>query len=134
MNNDDMIQQDSLPESAEAVHPEEVEQAAAEAAPQEEATAAQDEEIKALRGELMELKLRLALLTAGAAPERLEEGMKLAAGIMVSDQIPPESSAEEVLREYPHIKLAKRTIPRFSAESRGCGDGFAAIRGIFAKR
>lgn len=134
MNNDDMIRQESLPESAEAVQPEEIEQTAAEVTPQEEAPAAQDEKIKALRGELMELKLRLALLTAGAAPERLEEGMKLAAGIMVSDQIPPESAAEEVLREYPHIKLAKRTIPQFSAESRGCGDGFAAIRGIFAKR
>ena len=94
----------------------------------------QSEEIKALRGELMDLKLRLALLSGGASPEKLEEGVKLAAGIMTAEDGAPERAAETVLREYPHIRLAKRSIPQLSAESRGCGDGFAAIRGIFAKR
>lgn len=94
----------------------------------------QDEEIKALRDELMQLKLRLALLSAGAAPERLEEGMKLAAGIMTSGEMSPEEAAAKVLSEYPHIKLAKRGIPQLSAESSGCGDGFAAIRNIFARK
>lgn len=94
----------------------------------------QSEEIKALRGEIMDLKLRLALLSGGASPEKLEEGIRLAAGIMTAEDGAPEKAAETVLREYPHIKLAKRSIPQLSAESRGCGDGFAAIRGIFAKR
>lgn len=131
MNNEAMEQvqegAELQPENAEPVA--QSEQTAAEPQPPE-----QNEEINALRCELMELKLRLALLTAGAAPERLDEGMKLAAGLMVSDEISPESAAEEVIREYPHIKLAKRAIPQLSAESRGCGDGFAAIRSIFAKR
>ncbi len=100
----------------------------------ETAQADQSEEIKALRGELMDLKLRLALLSGGASPEKLEEGVKLAAGIMTAEDGAPEKAAETVLREYPHIRLAKRSIPQLSAESRGCGDGFAAIRGIFAKR
>lgn len=94
----------------------------------------QNDEITALRGELMELKLRLALLAAGAAPEKLDEGVRLAKGLMAADGGEPENAAEVVLREYPHIKLAKRVIPQLSAESAGCGDGFAAIRNIFAKR
>ncbi len=53
---------------------------------------------------------------------------------MTAEDGAPEKAAETVLREYPHIRLAKRSIPQLSAESRGCGDGFAAIRGIFAKR
>lgn len=94
----------------------------------------QNDEITALRGELMELKLRLALLSAGASPEKLDEGVKLAAGLMAADGGEPENAAAEVLREYPHIKLARRVIPQLSAESYGCGDGFAAIRNIFAKK
>lgn len=94
----------------------------------------QNEELQALRGELMELKLRLALLSGGAAPEKLDEGVKLAAGLMAAGCEEPESAAEEVLKEYPHIKLARRVIPQFSAESSGGGDGFAAIRSIFSRR
>ena len=99
-----------------------------------DATAGQDEEIKALRSELMELKLRLALLSGGAAPERLDEGMKLAAGLVNSGELTPEEAALRVLCEYPHIRLAKRELPQLSAECRGSGDGFAAIRSIFAKK
>lgn len=60
--------------------------------------------------------------------------MKLAAGIMAAQDEDAESAAGEVLLEYPHIKLARRTVPQFSAECSGKGDGFAAIRNIFARR
>ena len=66
--------------------------------------------------------------------EKLDEGVKLAAGIMAAQDEDAESAAGEVLLEYPHIKLARRTVPQFSAECSGKGDGFAAIRNIFAKR
>ena len=93
-----------------------------------------ESELIALRGEVTELKIRLALLGGGAAPEKLDEGVKLAQGILTADGIQPEEAAAEVLSEYPHIKLAQRTIPRLSAESGGKGDGFAAIRNIFARK
>ena len=68
---------------------EEIESAAAEipadAVEEPETEAASDEssqaeELQQLRAEIMELRLKLALLTGGAAPERLCEGVKLAAG------------------------------------------------------
>ena len=78
--------------------------------------------------------VRDALLTGGAAPERLCEGVKLAAGIMSADGTEPDDAAAEVLREYPHLRLVRRSVPQFSAESRGASDGFAAIRSIFARK
>lgn len=114
--------------------PEEASEQEAEVIPEEAKQPEQENEITALRGEVAELKLRLALLTAGASPEKLDEGVKLAAGILTAQGGEPETAAGEVLREYPHIKLTKRAIPKFSAESSGKGDGFAAIRSIFAKR
>lgn len=92
------------------------------------------EEIQVLRAEVAELKIKLALLTGGTAPEKLDEGVKLAAGLMEADGTEPDDAAAEVLREYPHIRLVKRSIPQFSAESRGSSDGFAAIRSIFARK
>ena len=130
--NDEMIQQtdgaqdEALPAEAEAQEAPEQDEQAAESV--------QDDEIQALRGEVAELRLRLSLLTGGAAPEKLDEGVKLAAGIMAADGCEPQEAAEEVLREYPHIRLARRSVPQFSAESRGSGDGFAAIRSIFARK
>lgn len=94
----------------------------------------QPEEIQTLRAEVAELRIKLALLTGGAAPEKLDEGVKLAAGLMEADGTEPDDAAAEVLREYPHIRLVKRSIPQFSAESRGSSDGFAAIRSIFARK
>ena len=102
-----------------------------EAAPGE---GSQAEELQQLRAEIMELRLKLALLTGGAAPERLCEGVKLAAGIMSADGTEPDDAAAEVLREYPHLRLVRRSVPQFSAESRGASDGFAAIRSIFARK
>lgn len=116
----------------EAVLPEEAAQESESAT--EEAKPDQENEIAALRGEIAELKCRLALLAGGASPEKLDEGVKLAAGILAAQGGEPETAAGEVLREYPHIKLAKRAIPKLSAESSGKGDGFAAIRSIFARR
>lgn len=92
------------------------------------------DEVSALRGEVAALRLRLALLTGGAAPGKLEEGMKLAAGILSANGGDSESAAAQVLSEYPHLRLERRSIPQLSAECSGKGDGFAAIRNIFAKR
>lgn len=127
MENEDIIQE------------EEIEVTDGASAEQEEQSAAEDEnsqaeEIKALQGEVAILKIKLALLTGGASPEKLDEGVKLAAGLMAAEDADPETAVQEVLREYPHIRLAKRSIPQFSAESRGSSDGFAAIRSIFARK
>lgn len=127
MENEDIIQEEEI----------EVKDGASEE--QEEQSAAEDEnnqaeEIKALQGEVAMLKIKLALLTGGASPEKLDEGIKLAAGLMAAEDADPETAVQEVLREYPHIRLAKRSIPQFSAESRGSSDGFAAIRSIFARK
>ena len=101
---------------------------------EQSADSVQPEEIQTLRAEVAELRIKLALLTGGAAPEKLDEGVKLAAGLMESDGTEPDDAAAEVLREYPHIRLVKRSVPQFSAESRGSSDGFAAIRSIFARK
>lgn len=127
MENEDIIQE------------EEIEVTDGASAEQEEQSAAEDEnsqaeEIKALQGEVAMLKIKLALLTGGASPEKLDEGVKLAAGLMAAEDADPETAVQEVLREYPHIRLAKRSVPQFSAESRGNSDGFAAIRNIFARK
>lgn len=96
--------------------------------------AADDNEIQALRNQLTELRLRLALLSCGAAADRLNEGVRLAAGFMAAEGTEPDIAAEKVLNEYPHIRLTPRTIPYFSAECTGKSDGFAAIRNIFSRR
>ena len=122
MDNEMIVQEEpltELPEQTEAAEPEQSDGGA---------------ELSALRMEVAELRLRLALMTGGAAPEKLDEAVRLAAGIMGADCGDPENTAQEVLSEYPHLKLTKRSIPHFSAESRGSADGFAAIRRIFAKR
>ncbi len=94
----------------------------------------QSGELEQLRSEVTELKLRLALITGGAAPEKLEEGVRMAGGLISAEGKQPEEAAAEILSEYPHIRLARRTVPKLSAESGGKGDGFAAIRSIFARK
>lgn len=93
-----------------------------------------EDKLSALRNEVAELKIKLALLSGGAAPEKLAEGVKLAAGMLSAEGAEPEDAAAKVLEEYPHIRLAKRSVPKLSAESGGKGDGFAAIRSIFARK
>lgn len=119
MDNEDITQEEIVQETGENAEPE---------------TDTQEEQLNELHAEITELKIRLALLVGGAAPEKLDEGVKLAAGILAADEITPEEAAAEVLSEYPHIRLVKRTVPRISAESGGRGDGFAAIRSIFARK
>lgn len=124
MENENILEEQTAEIPAEEIRQEQVQEPQAE----------QPDELLELRCEVTELKLRLALLAGGAAPEKLDEGVKLAAGIMAAQGEDAESAAGEVLLEYPHIKLARRTVPQFSAECSGKGDGFAAIRNIFAKR
>ena len=124
MENENILEEQTAEIPAEEIQQEQVQEPQAE----------QPDELLELRCEVTELKLRLALLAGGAAPEKLDEGVKLAAGIMAAQGEDAESAAGEVLLEYPHIKLARRIVPQFSAECSGKGDGFAAIRNIFAKR
>ncbi len=124
MENENILEEQNAEIPAEEIRQDQVQEPQAE----------QPDEILELRCEVTELKLRLALLAGGAAPEKLDEGVKLAAGIMAAQDEDAESAAGEVLLEYPHIKLARRTVPQFSAECSGKGDGFAAIRNIFARR
>lgn len=124
MENENILEEQNAEIPAEEIRQDQVQEPQAE----------QPDEILELRCEVTELKLRLALLAGGAAPEKLDEGVKLAAGIMAAQDEDAESAAGEVLLEYPHIKLARRTVPQFSSECSGKGDGFAAIRNIFARR
>lgn len=124
MENENILEEQTAEIPAEEIRQDQVQEPQAE----------QPDEILELLCEVTELKIRLALLAGGAAPEKLDEGVKLAAGIMAAQDEDAESAAGEVLLEYPHIKLARRTVPQFSAECSGKGDGFAAIRNIFAKR
>ena len=119
MDNEEIVQQDIQEDIPEIAEPE---------------NEVQDELLEQLRGEIVQLKIKLALLVGGAASAKLDEGIKLAEGILTADGVTPEEAAAEVLEEYPHIKLESRSVPRISAESGGRGDGFAAIRGIFARR
>ncbi len=98
----------------------------------EEHTPENGAEYEELKAALLEAKIKLALLLCGAAKEKLDESTKLAYGLCNAGY-PPEEAAIKVVEEYPHLKLVFRSIPTFAAQSGGTGDGFAAIRSIFAK-
>lgn len=112
-----------------------VEDAAEIASPEVEAMQANEEldEITELTAALAEAHLKLSLLLCGTAKEKLSEAARLASGLINAGMLPDEA-AEKTLLEYPHLRLTTREIPVFAAESKGSGDGFAAIRNIFAKR
>lgn len=93
MDNEITVQEE-LESTAAEIPADAVEESETEAAPGE---GSQAEELQQLRAEIMELRLKLALLTGGAAPERLCEGVKLAAGIMSADGTEPDDAAAEVL-------------------------------------
>ncbi|MCH5203966.1 MAG: hypothetical protein J1F03_04405 [Oscillospiraceae bacterium] len=93
----------------------------------------QRSQIESLRLKLFEAKTRLALMFSGIAKEKLDESAALAAGICKSGKT-PEEAAREIADAYPHLKAVQRDIPQFAASGTGADDGFAAIRGIFAKR
>ncbi len=86
-----------------------------------------------LKAALREAKIKLALLLGGAAKEKLNEGERLAEGFC-NMGLAPEEAAVKVMKEYPHLKLVAREIPTFATQNSGGGDGFAAIRSVFAKR
>ncbi len=94
---------------------------------------AEENELKELQAALNEAKTKLALLMNGAARAKLSESAKIAL-LLVESGAAPEEAAQAVLQEYPHLKLADREVPSFSAATSGSGDGFSAIRSIFAKR
>ena len=92
MDNEITVQEE-LESAAAEIPADAVEEPETEAAPGE---GSQAEELQQLRAEIMELRLKLALLTGGAAPERLCEGVKLAAGIMSADGTEPDDAAASI--------------------------------------
>lgn len=94
---------------------------------------AAEQDATELTAALIEARVKLALLMCGAEREKLPEGAVLAMGLVAAGA-DPEEAAAKVITEYPHLKLKKREIPVFAAESRGSSDGFAAIKSIFARR
>ncbi len=112
----------------------------AEQLPVEEVPAAEEQECVNTENELQELqaalneaKTKLALLMNGAARSKLSESAKIAL-LLVESGADPEDAAQAVLQEYPHLKRTDREVPSFSAATSGSGDGFSAIRSIFAKK
>lgn len=100
---------------------------------QENANAADQKRIEELSEKLSDTEIRLHLLLAGVAKEKLSEGAELARGICKAGKT-PEEAAREIAEAYPHLRSVRREVPKFSASGSGDGDGFAAIRSIFAKR
>lgn len=109
--------------------------------------AEKDAEIEALKKELDEsakrllnisvalsdTEIRLALLMAGAAKEKLAEAFSLTSALCKSGKTPADA-AVEIIAAYPHLRAVQRAIPRFSAGSSGTNDGFSAVRRIFSAK
>ncbi len=93
----------------------------------------QNRQAEELSVRLFDAEVRLALLMAGIAKEKLEESAAIAAGICKSGKS-PEEAAKEIVNAYPHLKAVRRDMPCFSASGVSENDGFSVIRGIFAKR
>lgn len=105
---------------------------AVEELPVQEQEEARDE-CEELRAALLEANIRLALLMAGTAKEKLSEAAKLAEGLCAAG-VEPAAAAEEVINGYPHLRAVQHTLPQFSAAGGGKDDGFALIRSIFARK
>ena len=86
MDNEEIVQQDIQEDIPEIAEPE---------------NEVQDELLEQLRGEIVQLKIKLALLVGGAAFAKLDEGIKLAEGILTADGVTPEEAAAEVLEINP---------------------------------
>lgn len=84
-----------------------------------------------LRDSLTAEKIKVALLIAGVAAEKLDEASAMVRGLYGSGK-PIEDSVTEVIDAYPHLRAVKREIPQFAAASSGGNDGFSAIRRIFS--
>ena len=90
-------------------------------------------ELEELREALKEAQIKAELLLNGASREYLAQAAELAQ-LLCDAGSTPEEAAKEIISKYPHMKLTKREIPQFAAQTSGSGDGFAAVRRIFAKR
>lgn len=102
-------------------------------APQAAFEADSPAETEELRAALREAQLKAELLLNGASRECLAQAAELAKLLCEAGSTPAEA-ARQIIEKYPHVKLAKREIPQFAAQTSGNGDGFAAVRRIFAKR
>ena len=91
------------------------------------------DETEELRAALLEANIKLALLLAGTAKEKLSEAAKLVEGLCALGKT-PEDAAAEIIGGYPHLKAVQRELPQLSAQTGGADDGFALIRSIFARR
>lgn len=91
------------------------------------------ESISTLETELMKERIKVKLLTLGILPEKLEDGAAMTYGLYLAGKT-PDGAAEEIIAAYPHLKVVRRELPQFAAESTGSGDGFSAIRRIFSAR
>lgn len=123
MENNMIEQAEQLPVEALAV----TEEPAAE----QENTA--EKELLELQEALCEAKTKLALLMCGASKAKISEAARLAQ-VLVASGAAPEEAAAAVLQDYPHLKLTTREVPSFAAAASGSGDGFSAIRNIFARK
>ena len=108
------------------------EEQVAEVAAEEQAPETADE-TEELRAALLEANIKLALLLAGTAKEKLSEAAKLVEGLCALGKT-PEDAAAEIIGGYPHLKAVQRELPQLSAQTGGADDGFALIRSIFARR
>lgn len=105
----------------------------ADVAAEEQECESAENELKELQAALIEANTKLALLMNGAAKSKLSESARIAL-LLVDSGAAPEDAAQAVLQEYPHLKLTDREVPSFAAATSGSGDGFSAIRSIFAKK
>lgn len=99
----------------------------------EELAAEETSEEEELRAALLEANIRLALLLAGAAKEKLDEAAKLVEGLCTAGSSPADAAAE-IMGGYPHLRAVQRELPQFAAQTGGSDDGFALIRSIFSRR
>ncbi|MGN0651077.1 MAG: hypothetical protein ACI4KM_11620 [Oscillospiraceae bacterium] len=90
-------------------------------------------ELAELREALKEAQIKAELLLNGASREYLSQAAELAQ-LLCNAGSTPEEAAKEIIAKYPHMRLEKREIPQFAAQTSGSGDGFSAVRRIFAKR
>lgn len=129
---------DYISESAEGVEQnqnagQESEQKTQQETKQEAANSADQKRIEELSEKLSETEIRLHLLLAGIAKEKLSVGVSLVKAMCEAGKT-PEEAAQEIAENCPHLRRVRSEVPKFSASGSGDGDGFAAIRSIFAKR
>ncbi len=109
------------------------EQTAEQNAEQKPETSPEAKRIEELSEKLSDAETKLYLLLAGIAKEKLPEATRLFR-LMSKEGRTPEEAAQLIAESYPYLRSVRHEVPRFSASGSGDGDGFTAIRSIFAKR